>query len=111
MAGEDLKKQIKEDKVAKASPVLSKDELLAGQSLLNLATPEPYLKRTQAVSMARAGTYPKKECLHPMSAVVQMFDHLNDADRHGRPTNWFECEKCHSMLMLVDPYGRSATEG
>lgn len=109
MAGEDLKKQVKEDIPKK--PIVSKDDLIAGTTLMNLATPEPYLKRQQAVSQASRGEYRKTDCMHPVSAIVQMFDHVDDRDRHGRPTNWFECERCHSMLFLVDPYGKAAMEG
>jgi hypothetical protein len=111
MAGEDLKKQIKEDKQAQSSAVLSRDELIAGQTLMNLATPEPYLMRQQAVNQARAGQYPKKDCMHPTSAITWNHDHVSERDREGRPLNWFECEKCHSILFLVDPHGRMAMEG
>lgn len=107
MAGEDLKKELKKQK----PEVMTASDLIAGTTALNLATPEPWIKRKQAVDQAKKGIYPKTECLHPISMVVQMYDHVNEADRHGRPTNWFECEVCHSMLFLVDPYGRTAQDG
>ena len=109
MAGEDLKKQVK-DTVPK-DPIVTKEDLIAGTTIMNLATPEPYLKRQQAVSAARNGTLPPTKCMHRMSRVIQMFDHVDDRDRHGRPTNWFECEECHYMLFLVDAHGKAAMEG
>src|SRR4051794_7549264 len=107
MASGDILRPLKDQK----NDIFTKEDLVQGESLLKVDRPEPWIKRKQAVDAAKQGTYPIKQCQHPVSRINQFFDHVNDADREGRPTNLFECEVCHSLLFLADPYGRVASDG
>lgn len=73
--------------------------------------PEPYLARRKAALAARSGQYPNTGCPHPVTAVQQFFDDAGTTDRQARPTNLMECTLCHSLLWLVDPYGKAAQDG
>ena len=103
--------QIRKDLKTQKNQIITKEDLIRGESLIRLDLPEPWLKRKQAVEAAKRGEYPKTDCPHPVSRAVWMEDFVTESDRIGRPTNWFECEVCHSILFLVDPYGTVASDG
>lgn len=82
-------------------------------TLKYIESPEPYVLRIKAVSAAKAGDMPYGQamCPHPVSSMDWLYDHVNEADREGRPTNLFECRLCHATLFLVDGNGKSASDG
>lgn len=71
--------------------------------------PDPRILRLQAQTQAKHNEYPTTACPHPASAIGQFID--EEAGRAGRPTNLFQCDICKTLLWLVDPYGKTATDG
>lgn len=108
-----MSRNSKEGQVQKNDIILPGDIKDPTDVLRYVDTPEPHLKRKQARSAFKGGTMPMGQikCPHRMAAVDQYFDYLNDADRHGRPTNLFVCNDCGATLFLIDGSGKSAADG
>jgi len=77
----------------------------------NIPSPDPRIVRSLIKGRARNNEIPNPNCPHPMSAIYQIEDVVNENQRSGRPTNLFQCDICKSTLFLVDAFGNEATEG
>lgn len=75
----------------------------------HIANPEAYALRSSARAAAKDGRAQPTGCPHPVSAIVQFVD--EEPGRVGRPTNYFQCELCHTPLWLVDPFLNEAQDG
>lgn len=68
--------------------------------------PEAYVMRDKARAAASRGEMHQTTCRHPLWRVKQFVDYDPAVNRKDRPLNLFECEDCHTLMWLVDPWGK-----
>jgi hypothetical protein len=88
------------------------ESLKVGDEIVKpIHNPEAYALRSQAVGRANRGELKRTDCQHKQAYLNQYIDEDPGVKRSGRPINLYECGICHTLLWLVDPWGRVAGDG
>jgi hypothetical protein len=72
-----------------------------------ILNPEAWKRRKSLVARAKEGKIQSTGCPHPFS----MIEYAVDDERQDEPANWLVCTLCHENLIIVDAWGRAASDG